>query len=104
MNLATHVMPVHALHSLVPARVTQSRQMANAVERRFQESPYRSIRMLQCEHRGEALILRGRLPTLHLKQLAQSIALRVPGVAVIHDSIEIDHQPVGRRIGCLLPR
>jgi hypothetical protein len=106
MDSATHVMPVPALQPTVavPARAPQSRRIAGAVQRQLQQSPYRSIRTLQCEYESGALVLRGSLPTFYLKQLAQSIALRVPGVAAIRDLIEVAYQPADRRIGCPLPR
>ena len=42
-----------------------------SAERILQESPYAQLRNVKCGLRGEKLVLRGVVPSFHLKQLAQ---------------------------------
>jgi hypothetical protein len=55
----------------------------------LQGQPYRALRHVSCEYRDGTLILRGRLPSYFLKQMAQAAVARVPGVERILNHIEV---------------
>lgn len=51
--------------------------------------PYSSFRKISCDFFEGRLILRGRVPSYFLKQLAQTIAAQVGGVESIVNQIEV---------------
>lgn len=65
------------------------RETAHAVRARLQASGYYYLRALECECRCGKLVLRGCLPTYYLKQVAQTLASRTPGVESVANEIEI---------------
>lgn len=62
---------------------------ARAAERIFQACPYHAIRYLKCEFRDGVLTIHGRLPSYHLKQVAQSMVLNLDGVDRIRNLTEV---------------
>jgi hypothetical protein len=70
-----------------PLRVNQS--PADAAQRIFRESPYHSIRDLQCSFRDGVLVIAGRVSSYHLKQLAQIAVLHLDGVRRINNLVEV---------------
>lgn len=81
--------PQTELHVAWGATLGRDRETAQAVRARLSESGYYYLRTLHCRCHEGKLALRGRLPTYYLKQVAQSLAARVPGVESIVDEIEI---------------
>jgi BON domain len=65
------------------------RGLTEAVSRALCASGYPRLRDLEIEHRDGIVILRGRVPTYHQKQLAQAAALRVEGVREIVNEVEV---------------
>jgi osmotically-inducible protein OsmY len=59
------------------------------VERALRATGYLSLRNLQIFQHGSAVILQGRVPTYHLKQLAQAIAMAHERVAEVHNEIDV---------------
>ena len=47
------------------------------------------LRRVQVEFDGDAITTSGRVPTFYLKQLAQNIALNVPGIERIHNELQV---------------
>lgn len=64
--------------------------VAQAARARLRNHPYPVIQRLSCEcnDRG-VLVLRGRLPSYYLKQLAQTAVARVPGVKEVDNQAEV---------------
>jgi hypothetical protein len=60
---------------------------------RLQHSPYRAIRRVSCRYDEGVLILEGRVPTFHYKQLAQTAVAEIDGVRNIVNEIEVDYSP-----------
>ncbi len=56
---------------------------------RLRSSPYASLRSLTCDLEAGGLVLRGRLPNFHHKQLAQETVRRLAGVRHIINEIEV---------------
>ena len=61
-------------------------QMAAGLLRR---SPYLPLRGIRCELTDGILTLRGRVPTCFLKQLAQTLAMTVPGIEHVANRIDV---------------
>lgn len=57
---------------------------ANAVLR---SSSYHPVRRVTCEVRQRVLILRGRVPSFHMKQIAQTVVRNL-----LHDGLAIDNR------------
>ena len=56
---------------------------------RLRHSPYVPLRSLCCDFESGGLVLRGRLPNFHHKQLAQETVRRLAGVRQIINEIEV---------------
>lgn len=63
--------------------------IVNAAMRRLQSYHYSEIRRLQCEFYDGILILRGRVSSYFLKQLAQEAVRSVVGVTRIINRLEV---------------
>lgn len=65
----------------------------------FRQSSYTALRDLRCELREGVLTLQGCLPTYHLKQIAQKLAVELEGVREVINQIEVKgqtHRDCGR--------
>jgi len=51
--------------------------------------PTLKLRDVSCDFSGGVLTLRGRVPSYHLKQLAQSHVAEVPGVLEVDNCVEV---------------
>ncbi len=61
-----------------------------AVQERFARSPYLPLRKIRCYLHHGVLLLRGRVPTYYLKQLAQTIGHSLAGVRQVVNELEVD--------------
>ena len=59
----------------------------------FLASPYCQLRHVRCKMEQGVLTLEGRLSTYYLKQLAQKLALQIPGVQAIANHLEVALPP-----------
>ncbi|HVC92303.1 MAG TPA: BON domain-containing protein [Pirellulales bacterium] len=55
----------------------------------LRHSPYLPLRGIRCELRDGVLTLRGQVPTYFLKQLAQTMAMTVPGIDHVANRIDV---------------
>ena len=67
--------------------------VAHSVTRLFRQSPYRRLGQLMCEHHEGVVIIRGRLPSFYLKQIAQTLASKVDGVEEIINRTDVKEYP-----------
>ncbi len=58
-------------------------------EARLRQSSHSELRHVRCEFHEGALVLRGRVSSFYLKQLAQTLAAAVPGVQEIVNRIDV---------------
>ena len=59
-------------------------------ERGLRSSRYSALRHVSCDYRGGVLVLRGSLPSYHLKQIAQEVvAHQVQGVGRLDNQIQV---------------
>jgi osmotically-inducible protein OsmY len=64
-------------------------RITRLAEERLQNSPYSALRTVSCEYYEGVLILRGRLPTYYLKQLAQEVMREMDGVLEIANQVHV---------------
>jgi osmotically-inducible protein OsmY len=77
----TSVTSIHASHSGSPA-------IAHKVMGHLQNCGHESLRRLQVTESARTVTLQGSVPSYYLKQLAQSTALSVEGVArVVNETV-----------------
>jgi osmotically-inducible protein OsmY len=57
--------------------------------RRLHDSIYLDLRHVSCAYHDGVLVLQGRLPTYHLKQMAQEAVNHLDGVERIENRIEV---------------
>jgi hypothetical protein len=65
-----------------PMEVVQDRIRGNPALNRFADS-------INCEVRGDTLVLVGRLPSFYLKQVLQTALQNVPGVSKIDNRVAV---------------
>jgi hypothetical protein len=68
---------------------THAASVVLQVQRELHESPYLSMRQITCDYREGVLTLRGSAPTYYVKQLVQTIALRIEGVDEVANRITV---------------
>jgi osmotically-inducible protein OsmY len=75
------ILPISAAHA--PSEI------GLVAERRLHESPYFFLKNLHCRYDQGVLTLLGRVPLPRLKQVAESIVVRVQGVEEVVNRIEV---------------
>lgn len=63
--------------------------LAEAVEARFRASPFLPLRNLKCQEIKGQIVIRGRVPTRYLQQLACSLVSFVAGVQPVANEVEV---------------
>ena len=63
--------------------------LAAVARGRLCNSPYMAIRSVSCDFKNGVLLLRGRLPSFHHKQMAQETVRPLAGVGQIVNAIEV---------------
>jgi len=72
--------------------VTETATPAAAAElatHRLREANLRFRKYVSCEYLEGVLLLQGRVPTYYLKQIAQTVVARVPGVERVDNRIQV---------------
>jgi osmotically-inducible protein OsmY len=62
-------------------------------------SGYASLLFVDYEVEQDRVVLRGRVPTYHLKQIAQSVIQRVPGVSRVDNRLVVQRDGDPHRRG-----
>lgn len=73
-------------------RTAASRETASVlavVEARLRESPYQELRNVVADFHEGVLTIRGRVSSFYLKQLAQTVVSKLPGVEECVNRIEV---------------
>ena len=65
------------------------REVGELAESRLSKIPSLALRDIGCVYNEGVLTLRGRLPTLHLKQIAQAVVADIEGVQTIVNQIQV---------------
>jgi osmotically-inducible protein OsmY len=58
-------------------------------ERALHSKPYQALKNVSCDWRDGVLVLRGRLPSYYLKQVAQEVVARLEGVEGMDNQIQV---------------
>jgi hypothetical protein len=74
---------------VTPHDETTKERIAELAEAELHRGPYRALRNVTCVCRDGTLILYGRLPSYHLKQIAQTAVATLPGVERIDNRIDV---------------
>ncbi len=74
--------------------------IGRTVEDLFRRSGYLALRDVSCVAIGDALYLRGRLPSYYLKQVAQEVAASVAGARRMINRIEVFASVERASVGC----
>jgi osmotically-inducible protein OsmY len=64
-------------------------ELGKIVEDRLRHSDYLELRNVSCDFHEGVLTLRGRVPSYHLKQLAQAIVSEFDGVFQLNNYLEV---------------
>lgn len=73
-------------------RSTEDAALSERVDRMFRESHYRPLRQVAWTCEAGRVTLRGEVPSFHLKQVAQSLIGRLPGVAEVDNRLQVVDQ------------
>jgi len=81
----------HAVHAaaLLATQSLEDRCLAERVERALRATGYAPLRAVEVSACGRLIILRGRVPSYYMKQLARAAALEVPGVRDLRNDVEV---------------
>jgi hypothetical protein len=84
-------MPALNLASAEPATPTRTPQpgLQALAEGCLRRNPYLALKNVACDCRGGVLVLRGRLPSYYLKQVAQEAVARLEGVQAVDNQIQV---------------
>jgi len=55
----------------------------------FDQLGYQQLNNVDCEVEENVLVLTGKLKSFYLKQVAQTVAMKIPGVASVRNLIEV---------------
>jgi osmotically-inducible protein OsmY len=89
MSLAKIATSVPASDAAVVPLVQEREIIAARVESCMRRSGYYELRGVSCGFHEGVLILRGRVPSFHLKQVAQSLVFHLDGVQEVSNRLEV---------------
>lgn len=67
----------------------QTTSLDQQAQQRLASHPYIALRKVSCRHDDGVLILLGKVPSYHLKQLAQEAVGTLPGVQGVDNRIQV---------------
>jgi osmotically-inducible protein OsmY len=67
-----------------------ARALAARVVETLKASGYAALQGVMAEHHEGVLVLRGTVPSFHMKQIAQTMASKVCGVEVVDNRLSVD--------------
>ncbi len=63
--------------------------LGDQVATQLRENPFPTLKRIRCEVQEDIVVLRGRLPSYFLKQMAQTLCGQVLGVRSVRNEIEV---------------
>jgi osmotically-inducible protein OsmY len=92
-----------ALHPAYAEREAQilslPAKIKELAERCLRSTSHLALRNLSCDYLDGVLVLRGRLPTYYLKQVAQEVVTQLEGVESIDNQIQVVTPAFRPRLG-----
>ena len=73
-----------------PSLPEPTETMLSHARRRLAACPYAALKNISCRTDNGALVLRGRVGSFYLKQLAQEIVRKAEGVSKIINQLKVD--------------
>ena len=73
----------------INASDTPTPSLVELLQISFNQLGYQQLNNIQCEVDGNVMILSGKLKSFYLKQIAQTVAIKIPGVASVLNKIEV---------------
>jgi hypothetical protein len=62
------------------------------LQEQLRNSPYRSVRQLVCYTSKDCVIVSGTVPSYYLKQVAQSLTMRIVGLGQVRNDIQVQSE------------
>lgn len=50
---------------------------------------YPQLKTVDCQCEGDEILLKGQIDSFYMKQVAQEVATKTPGVRAVHNEIEV---------------
>lgn len=72
-----------------PPVLAREDAIRTAAETKLRQASYRPLRQVRCEFHEGVLTLRGRVPTYHLKQMAQTLIGSLDGILEVSNRLEV---------------
>ena len=63
--------------------------LAERIERALRTNGYPALRTIQASVEGRRVVLKGRVPSYYMKQMAQAVTLDVAGVQDLRNDVEV---------------
>ena len=74
---------------LLVAQSRKDHSLADRVERELRANCYPALRTVEVTVEECFVVLHGRVPTYYMKQMAQAIALAIPGLRGLRNDLEV---------------
>jgi hypothetical protein len=71
----------------------EASMLAERVKHALRDAGYSDLDAVDVSIDGELVVLRGRVPSYYLKQIAQAVVIAVPGVAQCRNDVEARRRP-----------
>ena len=68
---------------------TTTLNLEDRVRLSFEEMGYPQLNAVNCTAEGDRMLLTGVLKSFYLKQVAQSVAVKIPGVREVRNEIDV---------------
>jgi hypothetical protein len=75
-------------------------ETGKTAEERLRHSEYFELRNISCNFHEGVLTLQGRVPSYHLKQLAQSLLCEITGILKLNNQLEVVPSINARQSNC----
>ncbi|MGA2059380.1 MAG: BON domain-containing protein [Thermoguttaceae bacterium] len=75
-------------------------ETGKTAEDRLRHSDYLELRSVSCDFHEGVLTLQGRVPSYHLKQLAQSLLCGIAGILKLNNQLEVVPSINARQSNC----
>ena len=81
-----------AVSKLAPVAGSEAaaREVAARVAESLKASRYAALQGVAAEHHEGVLFLRGKVPSFYMKQIAQTVAIKVHGVELLVNLLSVD--------------
>lgn len=77
------------MNKSAPKAVDANSDLVTAVRNALSKSIHSWLQQIDVSNQDEVIVLKGNVPTFHLKQLALAAAMRVPGVVRVSNHLKV---------------